>query len=111
MTTDLRRLMADVTVHAPGGRSPRVMSWMLSPVVVLLLPYITFLENRAGGRNWSEMETAVFEALSNRCGDLLSPRSSLSAAGGDIGGVCVCVRVCVGGGGSISAQLSDQPTA
>ena len=43
---------------------PLVVFWTLSLVVVVLLPYITFLENRTGGRNWSGMQTAMFEALS-----------------------------------------------
>ncbi|BFZ22751.1 hypothetical protein BsWGS_25791 [Bradybaena similaris] len=43
---------------------PLYLGWVVSGVVIILLPYITYLENREGGQAWSGLQTAVYEAIS-----------------------------------------------
>lgn len=43
---------------------PLISLWLLSLTIVFTLPFITHLENKVGGRNWTGVETALYEALS-----------------------------------------------
>nr|KAG5696049.1 hypothetical protein BaRGS_017161 [Batillaria attramentaria] len=45
-------------------RVPLTIFWALSLLVICTLPYITYAENKQGGREWSGIQTAMFEALS-----------------------------------------------
>ncbi|XP_055859972.1 O-acyltransferase like protein-like [Biomphalaria glabrata] len=38
--------------------------WIVSCVILFLLPYITYLENREGGQQWTGTQTAIYEAFS-----------------------------------------------
>ncbi|XP_059171001.1 nose resistant to fluoxetine protein 6-like [Physella acuta] len=38
--------------------------WILSCLVLFMLPYITHVENREGGQPWTGMQTAMYEAFS-----------------------------------------------
>ncbi|CAL1531215.1 unnamed protein product, partial [Lymnaea stagnalis] len=38
--------------------------WLVACTVLFLLPYITYVENREGGRAWSGVETGIYEAFS-----------------------------------------------
>ncbi|XP_046549706.1 O-acyltransferase like protein-like [Haliotis rubra] len=74
------------------NRTPMILGWLMSFCTMVLVIYITYLENRVGGRKFTAVEAGVYEALAR-------PAWGLALS-------WVIFACCVGQGGFINTFLS-----